>query len=180
VEVIGREEEARRMWLGVRSRWRRLRSTAVVVDIGGGSTEWIAGDDDEVFLPREPPRGRGAARSSSPCGGRWSEERERLKGVALRRRPGRGCRRRILPSRLSERPALTTLAALDMGLKFTTARVSGYRMSSAGSRTGRAAADGCAAQSSGLEAGRGDRSRGGCWATLSVYRESVVVSDGDS
>ena len=52
VEVITAAEEARRTWKGIHGRLRKGDST-VVMDIGGGSTEFIAGDggNDSVSLP---------------------------------------------------------------------------------------------------------------------------------
>lgn len=191
VEVIGGEEEARRMWLGVRSEVAMPPgTTAVVVDIGGGSTEWIAGDDDEVFSLVSLPVG--VVRLSEQFPARRAlgpEERERLKGVALEAASRAAAVVRPDPpvQVIGTAGTPTTLAALDMGLEiYDRARVSGYRMSSGQVECWFERLAGMDASARldlpGLEAGREDLIVPGAallWATLSVYRgESVVVSDG--
>jgi exopolyphosphatase / guanosine-5'-triphosphate,3'-diphosphate pyrophosphatase len=71
VEVISGREEARLIFLGVQSRWPHPKGSVLVVDIGGGSVEIIAGQDGklrdavskslgavrlrELFLVNDPP-----------------------------------------------------------------------------------------------------------------------------
>ncbi len=190
VEVIDGEEEARRMWLGVRSEvGTPPGTTAVVVDIGGGSTEWIAGDDDVSSLVSLPV---GVVRLSEQFPVRRalsSEERERLRDVALEAASRAAVVVRPDPPVhvIGTAGTPTTLAALDMRLAvYDRARVSGYRMSAAsveGWFERLAGMDASARlEFPGLEAGREDLIVPGAallWATLSIYRgESVVVSDG--
>jgi exopolyphosphatase/guanosine-5'-triphosphate,3'-diphosphate pyrophosphatase len=191
VEVIDGEEEARRMWLGVRSEVAMPPgTTAVVVDIGGGSTEWIAGDDDEVFSLVSLPVGVVRLSEQFPVRRALGpEERERLKGVALEAASRAAAVVRPDPpvQVIGTAGTPTTLAALDMGLEiYDRARVSGYRMSSGRVENWFERLAGMDASARldlpGLEAGREDLIVPGAallWATLSVYRgESVVVSDG--
>lgn len=191
VEVIDGEEEARRMWLGVRSEVAMPPgTTAVVVDIGGGSTEWVAGDDDEVFSLVSLPVG--VVRLSEQFPARRAlgpEDRERLKGVALEAASRAAAVVRPDPpvQVIGTAGTPTTLAALDMGLEiYDRARVSGYRMSPSRVENWFERLAGMDASARldlpGIEAGREDLIVPGAallWATLSVYRgESVVVSDG--
>ena len=71
VEIISGQEEARLISLGVISRWRDLDGRALIVDVGGGSVEFISLQDGELkngisrplgavrlaemFLRRDPP-----------------------------------------------------------------------------------------------------------------------------
>lgn len=74
VEVISGREEARLIYEGVESRWPHPHQRVVIVDIGGGSVEIIAGENGrmkdavskplgavrlrELFLAGDPPAGR--------------------------------------------------------------------------------------------------------------------------
>jgi len=71
VEIISGQEEARLIHLGVQSRWPQLEGRILIIDVGGGSAEFIAGEDgeltaglsrplgavrlNEVFLRHDPP-----------------------------------------------------------------------------------------------------------------------------
>lgn len=48
VEVLSGEEEARRTWLGVRHGLKQGERNLLVMDIGGGSTEWMVVTDGHV------------------------------------------------------------------------------------------------------------------------------------
>lgn len=190
VEVVDGEEEARRMWLGVRAEIETPPgTTAVVVDIGGGSTEWISGGDEVYSLVSLPV---GVVRLSEQFQVQralGSEERDRLKDVVLEAASRAAAVVRPDPpiQVIGTAGTPTTLAALDMGLAaYDRARVSGYRMTAAGVEGwfDRLAGMDASARLDlpGLETGREDLIVPGAallWATLSVYRgESVLVSDG--
>lgn len=71
VEIISGQEEARLIFLGVQSRWQDLQDRVLIMDLGGGSAEFIsvAGNEmkdgisrplgavrlTELFLRRDPP-----------------------------------------------------------------------------------------------------------------------------
>ncbi len=57
VRVISGEEEADYIWRAVRSAIDFHGGTALAIDIGGGSVEFIAGTTDDVFLVRSEPLG---------------------------------------------------------------------------------------------------------------------------
>jgi exopolyphosphatase / guanosine-5'-triphosphate,3'-diphosphate pyrophosphatase len=74
IEIISGTEEARLIHLGVQTRWPQPGKRLLMVDVGGGSAEIIAGEDGrmvegisrplgavrlaEVFLKHDPPSGR--------------------------------------------------------------------------------------------------------------------------
>lgn len=78
VEVISGLEEARLIHLGVQARWQHPKQRVLIVDIGGGSTELILGEQGhlsdafskplgavrltELFLTSDPPDSRELAR----------------------------------------------------------------------------------------------------------------------
>jgi exopolyphosphatase/guanosine-5'-triphosphate,3'-diphosphate pyrophosphatase len=71
VEIISGAEEARLIYLGVQSRWPHPEGRILIIDVGGGSAEFIVGDSGEmkegvsrplgavrlteVFLKEDPP-----------------------------------------------------------------------------------------------------------------------------
>src|SRR5918999_5360269 len=71
VEIISGPEEARLIHLGVQARWPHPNETILVIDVGGGSAEFIVGEKGdlkegvsrplgavrlkEVFLKSDPP-----------------------------------------------------------------------------------------------------------------------------
>jgi len=97
VEIISGQEEARLIHLGVMSRWPHPKQRILIVDIGGGSAEFILSEDGrlaqaysrplgalritEVFLTEDPP--------SSAALHRMNEYIEEKMNVAARR-IGRG------------------------------------------------------------------------------------------
>jgi exopolyphosphatase/guanosine-5'-triphosphate,3'-diphosphate pyrophosphatase len=132
VEVISGEEEARRTLLGVRCGLGGDDSNLLVLDIGGGSTEWIAVTDGRVqemktfdigvvkltdrYLITDPPSAE--------------DQRELIQAIEDRFRP-------MVPSvgRLSGHRfvgvagSVTTLAALELGLTtYDPSRVQNMRL----------------------------------------------------
>ena len=71
VEVISGPEEARLIYMGVQARWPHPNECILIIDVGGGSAEFIVGDAGElkegvsrplgavrlteVFLKEDPP-----------------------------------------------------------------------------------------------------------------------------
>ena len=71
VEIISGAEEARLIHLGVQARWPHPKETILIIDVGGGSAEFIVGENgeikegvsrplgavrlNEVFLKSDPP-----------------------------------------------------------------------------------------------------------------------------
>jgi exopolyphosphatase / guanosine-5'-triphosphate,3'-diphosphate pyrophosphatase len=93
VEVISGREEARLICLGVQSRWPQPKGNVLLVDIGGGSAEIIAGQDgklrDAVSKPLGAVRLRELFLANDPPGERELHQmhgyiREKLKGVVQR------------------------------------------------------------------------------------------------
>ncbi len=133
IEVISGEQEAERTLAGVRA---GVSGTAgpgekLVIDIGGGSTEFIITPDwkkftaksvplgavslFERFLPTDPPRDREIAELTSHC------------FVELRKLAG------FLPERAGEligtAGTITTLAAVEMGMEeYDPLKVTGHRI----------------------------------------------------
>ncbi len=190
VRVVSGEDEARLTLRGVRHGLGRLAGTGLVVDIGGGSTEYILAEDDGV----------GAAASLSlgvvPLAERFpfpeGVDRPRYRAlVGLVRAqlelelPGaiRGARVAHL---IGTAGTVTTLAALDLGLtRYDAERVQGHRLSRAAvarqlDRLGRLSVTQRAALPS-VERGRADLIIPGIAiveATLDCVRMDVmIVSD---
>jgi exopolyphosphatase/guanosine-5'-triphosphate,3'-diphosphate pyrophosphatase len=57
VRLLSGEEEARLIWRAVREAVDLSRGTHAIVDIGGGSTEWIVASDDRIVEARSLPLG---------------------------------------------------------------------------------------------------------------------------
>ena len=136
VRVIGGEEEARLMLLGVRHGVGPLAGPVVVFDIGGGSTEYILAEGERVRATASLRLGVVPLAERFPFPGRvdWSRYGQLLDEV-------RGRLERELPAEmLHARPAhlvgtagtVTTLAALDLELQhYDPQRVQGHRLSRA-------------------------------------------------
>ncbi|MCL5884452.1 MAG: hypothetical protein M1377_03760 [Deltaproteobacteria bacterium] len=128
VEVITGREEARRTWQGIREKLG-VRA-AVAMDIGGGSTEFIAGGGAvrSVSLPIGVVVLCGAFPFSDPPAG-WQIRNLRLylaeRIRAGTRRFGGGTVRRLIGTA----GTFTTLAALDRRLRvYRPERIDGHRM----------------------------------------------------
>jgi len=127
VEIISAREEARRTWEGAVG---KTRSGALVMDIGGGSTEFIAGPrgTDSVSLPIGVVVLLGFFRMSDP------PLPAELRNLAwfLTDRIGagtRGWRRRGFRRLVGTAGTFTTLAALEMRMKtYRPERIDGFRM----------------------------------------------------
>ena len=129
VEIISAREEARRTWEGSVGRLRD-RSATVVMDIGGGSTEFIAGpgERDSVSLPIGVVVLPGFFRLSDPP--RPMEMRNIEYFLSDRISAGtRGWRRRKFRRMVGTAGTFTTLAALELRMKtYRPERIDGYRM----------------------------------------------------
>ena len=129
VEIISAREEARCTWEGSAGRLRDKGAT-VVMDIGGGSTEFIAGPGgrDSVSLPIGVVVLPGFFRLSDPP--RPMEMRNMEYFVSDRISAGtRGWRRRKFRRMVGTAGTFTTLAALELRMKnYRPERIDGYRM----------------------------------------------------
>ncbi len=129
VEVISPDEEARLTWTGV-TRGGRGASGTVVMDIGGGSTEFVAGPGRgrSVSLPIGVVVLRDDFRLSDPPAP-W-EIRNLEYFLAERIAAGtRGWGRRRLRRLVGTAGTFTTLAALDMKMtSYRPERIDGYAM----------------------------------------------------
>jgi exopolyphosphatase/guanosine-5'-triphosphate,3'-diphosphate pyrophosphatase len=129
VEIISAREEARCTWEGSAGRLRDKGAT-VVMDIGGGSTEFIAGpgERDSVSLPIGVVVLPGFFRLSDPP--RPMEMRNMEYFVSDRISAGtRGWRRRKFRRMVGTAGTFTTLAALELRMKnYRPERIDGYRM----------------------------------------------------
>ena len=129
VEIITAREEARRTWEGAAGRYEE-RDGTVVMDIGGGSTEFIAGpgERDSVSLPIGVVVLLGSFRLSDPP---LSSELKNI-GFYLAERISAGTRgweRRNFRRMVGTAGTFTTLAALEMGMKaYRAERIDGFRM----------------------------------------------------
>jgi exopolyphosphatase/guanosine-5'-triphosphate,3'-diphosphate pyrophosphatase len=129
VEVISADEEARLTWAGVTG-GRSAGRGAVVMDIGGGSTEFIAGPGrgESVSLPIGVVVLRDVFRLSDPPAP-W--QLRNLK-FFLADRIGAGTRgwaRRRIRRLVGTAGTFTTLAALEMRMKaYSPERIDGYAM----------------------------------------------------
>ena len=61
VEIISGPEEARLIYLGVQARWPHPKDRILIIDVGGGSAEFIVGEGGET-------EGRASRGRSEPCG----------------------------------------------------------------------------------------------------------------
>ncbi len=129
VEIIPAGEEALRTWEGSAGRLRDRGST-VVMDIGGGSTEFITGPGarDSVSLPIGVVVLEGIFRLSDPP--RSAEMRNLEYFLSDRIAAGTlGWRRRKFRRMVGTAGTFTTLAALDMRMtNYRPERIDGYRM----------------------------------------------------
>ncbi len=129
VEIITAREEARLTWEGAAGRAEERNGT-VVMDIGGGSTEFIAGTGkrDSVSLPIGVVVLLGSFRLSDPP---LSAELKNI-GFFLTERISaatRGWKRRNFHRMVGTAGTFTTLAALEMGMKeYRPERIDGFRM----------------------------------------------------
>jgi len=129
VEIISAREEARRTWEGVAGRLRN-RGGTVVMDIGGGSTEFIAGagEHDSVSLPIGVVVLIGPFRLSDPP---LPTELRNIE-CFLRERIASGTRRwsrRNFRRMVGTAGTFTTLAALEMRMRrYRAERIDGFRM----------------------------------------------------
>lgn len=129
VEVISPDEEARLTWTGV-TRGGRGESGAVVMDIGGGSTEFIAGPGrgESVSLPIGVVVLLGVFRLADPPAP-WQVRNLKY---YLAERIGAGTRawdRRRFRRLVGTAGTFTTLAALDMRMTvYHPERIDGYAM----------------------------------------------------
>jgi len=126
VEIISAREEARRTWEGAVG---KTRGGALVMDIGGGSTEFIAGPKgtDSVSLPIGVVVLLGFFRMSDPP---LPAELRNLSWF-LTDRIGAGTRkwRRGFRRLVGTAGTFTTLAALEMRMKtYRPERIDGFRM----------------------------------------------------
>ena len=129
VEIITAREEARRTWEGAAGPPGK-RDGTVVMDIGGGSTEFIAGtgDKDSISLPIGVVVLLGYFRLSDPP---HSAELRNI-GFFLKERIPAGTRtwnRRKFRRMVGTAGTFTTLAALEMGMRdYRPDRINGFRM----------------------------------------------------
>lgn len=129
VEVISAREEARRTWDGTAGRLRDGGGT-VVMDIGGGSTEFIAGPGrgDSISLPVGVVVLLGVFRMSDPP--RRAELANLESFLTERIAAGtRDWRRRKFRRMVGTAGTFTTLAALEMRMNtYRPERIDGFRM----------------------------------------------------
>jgi exopolyphosphatase/guanosine-5'-triphosphate,3'-diphosphate pyrophosphatase len=129
VEIITAREEARRTWEGAAG-GAGERDGTVVMDIGGGSTEFIAGPGERasVSLPIGVVVLLGSFRLSDPP---LSAELQNI-GFYLTERISAGTRmwkRRNFRKMVGTAGTFTTLAALEMRMKvYRPERIDGFRM----------------------------------------------------
>lgn len=129
VEIITAREEARSTWEGAAG-GAGERDGTVVMDIGGGSTEFIAGpgERDSVSLPIGVVVLLGSFRLSDPP---LSAELQNI-GFFLKERISagtRGWKRRTFRKMVGTAGTFTTLAALEMRMKvYRPERIDGFRM----------------------------------------------------
>lgn len=136
VRVVSGEDEARLTLLGVRHGVGPLAGPVVVFDIGGGSTEYILADGEQVRATASLRLGVVPLAERYP----FPERVDRSRYAALLREVMRQLARELPAEILSARPAhlvgtagtVTTLAALDLGLpRYDAGRVQGHRLSRA-------------------------------------------------
>ncbi len=129
VEIITAREEARSTWEGAAG-GDGVRDGTVVMDIGGGSTEFIAGpgERDSVSLPIGVVVLLGSFRLSDPP---LSAELQNI-GFFLTERISagtRGWKRRNFRKMVGTAGTFTTLAALEMRMRvYRPERIDGFRM----------------------------------------------------
>ncbi|MGA6994286.1 MAG: hypothetical protein WBX50_10350 [Candidatus Deferrimicrobiaceae bacterium] len=129
VEIITAREEARRTWEGAAGRAGE-RDGTVIMDIGGGSTEFIAGPGERasVSLPIGVVVLLGSFRLSDPP---LSAELQNI-GFFLTERISagtRGWKRRNFRKMVGTAGTFTTLAALEMRMKaYRPEKIDGFRM----------------------------------------------------
>ncbi len=135
IEVVTPGDEARLTWVGATGD-RRGAAGTVVMDIGGGSTELIAGPraGDSVSLPIGVVVLLGEFRLSDPPLP-WQVENLRLFLDERIRSGTRAWGRRRFRRFIGTAGTFTTLAALDLGMRrYRPERIDGYRMSLSGVR----------------------------------------------
>jgi exopolyphosphatase/guanosine-5'-triphosphate,3'-diphosphate pyrophosphatase len=129
VEIISAREEALRTWEGVAGRLRN-RGGTVVMDIGGGSTEFIAGprEHDSVSLPIGVVVLLGPFRLSDPPLPAELRNLECFLGERIAS-GARRWRRRTFRRMVGTAGTFTTLAALEMRMRaYRPERIDGFRM----------------------------------------------------
>lgn len=128
VDVISDREEARRTWEGIR--WTRASVGAVAMDIGGGSTEFMAGDGRvrSVSLPI----GVVVLRETFPLSDRPTAWQIRNLRLYLAERIAAGTRlfrRERIRRLIGTAGTFTTLAALDRRMSvYRPERIDGHRL----------------------------------------------------
>ncbi len=129
IEILSAREEARRTWDGIAG-LNRGKGGALVMDIGGGSTEFIAGTkgSDSVSLPIGVVVLLGTFRMSDPP--LPAELKNLSYYLADRIAAGtRGWRRRRFRRMVGTAGTFTTLAALEMRMRtYRPERIDGFRM----------------------------------------------------
>ena len=130
VEVVTAAEEAKRTWNGISGGLKDGRG-AVVMDIGGGSTEFIAGPGsaDSVSLPIGVVVSCDLLNFSDPPEP-WQVRNMRLYFSERIRAGTAGWGKRGFKRMVGTAGTFTTLAALDLGMtKYRPERIDGYSMS---------------------------------------------------
>jgi exopolyphosphatase/guanosine-5'-triphosphate,3'-diphosphate pyrophosphatase len=101
VEIISGQEEARLIHMGVQSRWPHPQNRILIMDVGGGSAEFIVGDRGElregisrplgavrlteVFLKHDPPKTVELHRMMQFIEEKFEAARQRLEGLEFER-----------------------------------------------------------------------------------------------
>src|SRR4051812_19173904 len=101
VEIISGAEEARLIHLGVQARWPHPKETILIIDVGGGSAEFIVGENgemkegvsrplgavrlNEVFLKSDPPTKVELTRLAKFINDKFEPARQRIAGFKFDR-----------------------------------------------------------------------------------------------
>jgi exopolyphosphatase / guanosine-5'-triphosphate,3'-diphosphate pyrophosphatase len=96
VEIVSGQEEARLIYMGVQARWPQRDGRFLIIDVGGGSAEFIVGEDGdlvegvsrplgavrltEAFLRTDPPDAASLHRLTQFIDEKFTPVRKRLQG----------------------------------------------------------------------------------------------------
>ena len=133
VEIISGAEEARLIHLGVQARWPHPEETILIIDVGGGSAEFIVGEKgdlkegisrplgavrlNEVFLKSDPPTEVELTRLAKFIDDKFEPARQRIAGFQFDRVIGTSATAAALVSAVRSVPRVRREEADRLGAK---------------------------------------------------------------